>query len=122
SINVPFPQSILFYSGGAVVVESLYRLILITLPVALIANVILRKRHTTAVFWVVAPLTSLIEPAGQMSIVAGHLDVMLFLGVGMYGINIFEAYLFWRFGFLAPLVHRLVFYLVWHGVGSLMGF
>jgi hypothetical protein len=47
---------------------------------------------------------------------------MLVLGVAMYGINIFEAYLLWRYGFLAPLVHRLAFYFVWHIVGSAIGF
>ncbi|MGH3389300.1 MAG: hypothetical protein ACRDOO_10530, partial [Actinomadura sp.] len=71
SINVPFPESIVFYSGGAVVVESLYRLIPITLPLWLIANVILRNRGQAPVFWVLALLTSVIEPAGQLSLVAG---------------------------------------------------
>lgn len=121
SINVAFPASIVFYSGGAIVVESLYRLILITLPLWLIANVILRKRGRAWVFWAVALLTSLIEPAGQVSLVVGHPGVMLFLGFGMYGINVFEAYLFRRYGFLAPLAHRLAFYLVWHVVGSMIG-
>jgi hypothetical protein len=122
SINVPFPESIVFYSGGAIVVESLFRLILITLPLWLIANVILRKRGQAPVFWVLALLTSALEPAGQLGLVAGHLDLMLVMGVAMYGVNIFQAHLFWRLGFLAPLVFRLAYYLVWHIVGSVIGF
>jgi hypothetical protein len=122
SINVPFPESILFYSGGAIVVEALYRLILITLPLWLIANVILRKRGRAPVFWVLALLTSLLEPAGLIGFLAGHPYLMLVMAVGGYGINIFEAWLFWRYGFLAPLVFRLAYYLVWHIVGSVIGF
>jgi hypothetical protein len=121
SINVPFPESIVFYSGGAIVVEALYRLILITAPLWLIAHVILRRRATAPVFWAVALVTSLLEPIGQMSLAAGHLDVMLVLGAGMYALNIVEAYLFWRYGFLAALVHRLAFYFVWHIVAGAIG-
>jgi hypothetical protein len=122
SINVPFPESILFYSGGAIVVEASYRLILITLPLWLIANVILRKRGQVVVFWVLALLTSALEPAGLVGLLAGYPYLMLVMAVAGYGINIFEAWLFWRHGFLAPLVFRLAYYLVWHIVGSLVGF
>ena len=121
SINVPFPESILFYSGGAIVVESLFRLILLTLPLWLIANVILRRRGQATLFWILALLTSLLEPAGQVSLVAGHLDVMVFMAVAMYGMNVFEALLFWRYGFLAPLFFRGSFYLVWHVIGGAIG-
>ena len=46
---------------------------------------------------------------------------MAAMGIGMYAINIFEALLFRRHGFLAPLAFRVAFYLVWHVVGGLMG-
>lgn len=118
SINVPFPASILFYSGGAIAVESLYRLILLTLPLWLIANVILRKQGQTTVFWAVAVPASVVEPLGQMSLVAGHPEVMAALGIGMYAMNIFEAILFRRYGFLAPMAYRLAYYFVWHVVGG----
>jgi hypothetical protein len=42
---------------------------------------------------------------------------MLVMVVGGYGINLFEAWLFRRHGFLAPLTFRLAYYLVWHVVG-----
>ncbi|MDQ7910131.1 hypothetical protein RB614_37115 [Phytohabitans sp. ZYX-F-186] len=56
-----------------------------------------------------------------MSLVAGHVE-MLALGVVVYAMNLFEAHLFWRHGFLAPLIFRLAFYLVWHVVGGVIGF
>jgi hypothetical protein len=121
TINAPFPGSILFYSGGAIIVESLYRLILLTFPLWLIANVILRGRHRTAVFWGVALMASLPESAGMMSVTSGRLDMMLIAGSAMYALNLFEAHLFWRHGFLAPLVFRVAFYLVWHVVGGVLG-
>jgi hypothetical protein len=122
SINVAFPASLLFYSGGAIILEALYRLILITLPLWLIANVILRKRGHSQVFWVLALLTSALEPAEQMSFLAGHLGLMLVMGGVAYVMNVFEAHLLRRYGFLAPLVFRLAYYLVWHVVGGAIGF
>jgi hypothetical protein len=104
SINVAFPESLLFYSSGAIVLEAIYRLILITVPLWLIANVILRKRGLAPVFWALALLTSALEPVQQLNLLAGHLGLMLTVGVVTYGVNVFEAHLFWRRGFLAPLV------------------
>jgi hypothetical protein len=122
SINVAFPASLLFYSAGAIILEAIYRLILITLPLWLIANVILRKRGQTQVFWVLALLTSALEPAAQMTFLAGHLELMLVAGVALYGMNVFEADLLRRYGFLAPLVFRVALYVVWHIVGGAIGF
>ena len=45
----------------------------------------------------------------------------LVVGATMYGMNLFEAYLLWRCGFLAPLAFRVAFYFVWHVVGGAMG-
>jgi hypothetical protein len=122
SINVAFPASLWFYSGGAILVETLYRLIPITLPLWLISNVILRKRGQTQVFWVLALLTSALEPAEQISFLAGHPALMLVAGGATYGMNVFEAHLWRRYGFLAPLGLRLAEYFVWHVVGSVIGF
>jgi len=122
AINIAFPGSILFYSGGAIILEAIYRLIPITLPLWLIANVILRKRGQTPVFWVLAVLTSAIEPAEQASFVAGHLALMLVGAISTFAINLFQAYLFRRSGFLATLAFRLAYYLVVHVVGSILGF
>jgi hypothetical protein len=122
SINVAFPASLLFYSAGAIVLEALYRLILITLPLWLMANVIFRKRGQTQVFWVVALLTSALEPAKQITFLGGHPALMLIWGGATYGLNFFEAHLFRRYGFLAPLGLRLTYYLVWHIVGGAIGF
>lgn len=111
-INVAFSASVLFYSAGAVILEALRRWILITLPLWLIANVILHKRGQTQVFWVLALLASALEPAEQITLLAGHLQLMRVSGVGLHAINVF----------LAPVGFRLARYFVWHIVGGLIGF
>lgn len=122
SINVAFPASLLFYSAGAIIIESGYRLILIAPPLWLISTLLLRKRGHTAVFWVLALLIAALEPMDQMGFVAADREIMLISGTFTYAVNVFEAYLLWRRGFLAPLAFRIAFYLVWHVVGGALDF
>jgi len=122
TINVAFPASIVFYSAGAIIIESTYRLIVITGPLWLISTVLLRKRGHTAVFWALALLIAVLEPMDQMSFVAANRGIMLISGSFTYVLNVGEAYLLWRRGFLAPLAFRVAFYLVWHVVGGALGF
>lgn len=61
----PFPGPLLFYSGGAIIVEVFYRLLPIPLLLWLISNLALRGRGQKRTFWVLAVLTSLIEPGTQ---------------------------------------------------------
>lgn len=65
NVVAPFPGPLLFYSGGAVIVEVFYRLLPVPLLLWLVSNLALRGRHRETVFWVLAALTSLIEPATQ---------------------------------------------------------
>jgi hypothetical protein len=63
--NAPFPGSLLFYPGGAILVEVLYRLLPIPLLLWLISSVLLRGRAQPQVFWTLAVLSSAIEPLSQ---------------------------------------------------------
>ncbi len=117
-IHVAFPASLLFYSAGAIVLETAYRLVLLTVPVWLIGNVLLQGRGRAVVFWIVAVLVSALEPAAQMSLVPGHAALMTAVGVLAFAVNLFEAGLMRRCGFLAPVAFRVSYYLVWHVGGS----
>src|SRR5262249_31713451 len=122
SLNVAFPASILFYSAGAIMIEVIYRLILIALPFWLISRVILRNRGRTAVFWVLAIVVSALEPLEQASLVP-HLGLalVLILSSVTYAMNLYGALLLWRYGLLASISFRLGYYIVWHMVGSVLG-
>ncbi|PWT85741.1 MAG: hypothetical protein C5B56_13555, partial [Proteobacteria bacterium] len=65
SIHIALPASILIYPGGAIIVELAYRIFLLPLLLWLISSVILRGRAQARVFWILAVITSLIEPLTQ---------------------------------------------------------
>jgi hypothetical protein len=57
-----FPSMFLIFTAGAVLVEPLYRLLLIPLLLWLISTVLLRGRWQEPLFWAIAVAASLFEP------------------------------------------------------------
>lgn len=120
-IHVKFPLSIPYYTYGAFFLEIFLRLFSVPLLVWLISNVILRGRLQRPVFWLAACVVALYEPmpymmedfAGKTPL--GSLYVVFSTVTGSLFIsNVIAAYLFRRYGFLAPVVMRLSHYLIWH--------
>jgi hypothetical protein len=114
SIHIPYPASVLMYTGGSIVVEVLYRLLPVPFLVWLASNVLLRGRWQSQVFWITALVVSAVEPVSQHSSWEGHQMVMNEVMVQDYAMNLSQCYLFRRYGFLAPLTVRVAFYGVWH--------
>lgn len=117
SIHIAWPASALIYPGGAIIVEVVYRIFLIPLLLWLISSVILRGRHQERVFWILAVLTSFLEPVSQdlHAVIAGP-SRLAFTCVFAedYALNLSQAWLFRRYGFLSAILLRVVFYLLWH--------
>jgi hypothetical protein len=116
-INIDFPANVLIYPGGAVIVEVIYRLFLIPVLLWLISSVFLKGKGQTQVFWVLAILTSLIEPLTQ-DLDALQLGTVMFAAVMLkgFGVNFLQAAFFRKYGFLAAIIVRIAFYLIWHVV------
>jgi len=115
SFNAPFPGSLLFYPGGAILVEVVYRLLPIPLLLWLF-TVVSRGRGQEIAFWALAALTSLIEPVQQdLPDFRAGTEIAVFLNFdGDYALNFTQAFMFRRYGFLTSIVVRVAFYLVWH--------
>jgi hypothetical protein len=115
SVNVPFPASLAHYAFGTVIEECMAHLIPIPLLCGLIGGLILRGRHRLTVFWIVAALASLLEPAGQAMPLAGRAPALaMIVAATEYVGNLVLAWLFLRFGWPALIVTRLVQELTWH--------
>ncbi len=117
-INVALPQSLAHYAAAAVLLECVYRIFPITLFGWLVGKVLLRGRRDNLVFWSLAFLTSLIEPASQLGLgkPGAEAGFLMLLAV-TFAANFFEAIQLRRFGWPAPILFRLAFYGVWHCFG-----
>jgi hypothetical protein len=122
--HVPWPWSLPFYTFGAIFLEFLLRLGALCLFVWLIHVVILRRRWRMPVFWAVNLIVSFYE---IMPMTMAHARAGEWLAVAatplepLYWTNVFEGWLLLRFGWFAPIVFRLAFYLVWHVVYGGLG-
>jgi len=123
TIHIEFPASALIYPGGAIIVEVIYRILLVPLLLWLISSVILKGRAQETTFWVLAALTALLEPLSQDLGPILHTSmkatfVVVFLED--YALNLGQAWLFRRYGFLSAILLRVFFYLVWHVLWGLI--
>ncbi len=112
---VGFWQSLLGFSTGAILVEIVYRLMVIPLVLWLVSNLLFKKRRQATIFWILALLTSALEPLGQLSdltVMSGLPFIVLFSQ--QYLFNLTQATFFRRYGFLASILVRVGFYFVWH--------
>lgn len=133
-INVPLPQSVLFYPVMAFVVEVIFH----AFPLALLS--ILFKQRTpfelahqreeaskslssdnlaANVFWFSIVFVALLEPAFHTSVALSSpsfsgLDV--FVGFHVFVINLAQLIVFKRYGFVSMFALRLFYYLIWHVV------
>jgi len=107
----PFPYSVLLYGSGALYTETLHRFL--PLPVLmLVGSWWLPKAYHERLFWVLAVLSSLVEP-WQQRIDDTPVLLAYSLGTG-FAMNFLQAAYFRRYGFLAALMVRLGHYVLWH--------
>lgn len=115
--HVALPWSLAFYTFGAIFLEFLLRLGALCILFWFVHVVVLRRRLRLPVFWVLAAIVALYEiwPYVLADIDASRWDrVALSALEPLYLSNVLEAGLLLRYGWFAPIVFRLAFYLVWH--------
>jgi hypothetical protein len=120
-IHLKLPLSIPFYTFGAIFLEILLRLFAISFLVWLVSNVMLRGRWQTHVFWLAVVVASLYEPLPRINeelsaatAIAAPSIILRWATQPLFLANVISGWLFRKYGFIAPLMLRLSFYLVWH--------
>lgn len=121
STDVAFPASIFVYSAAAIFVEVVYRLLTIPLLLGLISIFVRSQGAREKVFWVLAILTSLIEPLTNTAASQYLAPLALtFVLVQSFAANFLQAVFFRKYGFLAAILLRVAFYIPFHVIGSFL--
>jgi hypothetical protein len=128
--HIRFPASAIVYPAGAIIVDTLYRLVPIPLLLWIVSSLILRSKGQERTFWVLAILLSLFEPVTQSGIISlllgretvfrEHELLVAYQMLEGYILNLLQAWLFRRYGFLACLTMRVSMYLIWHVLWGLV--
>ncbi len=110
-INVPAPQSLLFYPSIAYVVEVLFH----ALPLAVLlflAGLLPERRRSNpvALIWLCIVLVAALEPV----LVHMRMGASAYVGGFVFVFTLVELDIFRRYDFVSMYAFRLVFYLWWH--------
>lgn len=121
STDVAFPASIFVYSAAAIFVEVVYRLLTIPLLLGLISVIVRSQGGRETMFWMLAILTSLIEPLTNTA-ASQYLTplALTFVLVQSFAGNFLQAVFFRKYGFLAAILLRVAFYIPYHVIGSFL--
>ena len=121
STDVAFPASIFVYSAAAIFVEVVYRLLTIPLLLGLISIIVRSQGAREKVFWMLAILTSLIEPLTNTA-ASQYLTplALTFVLIQSFAANFLQAVFFRKYGFLAAILLRVAFYIPFHVIGSFL--
>ncbi len=113
-IHLAAPYSLLAYTAGGIVVESLFRFVPLGVVTFLVVKLITRGRWLQQVFIAVAIVSCALEPLTQVGILTGHPAAMVAVATLIYLFGLTASWQLWRYGVAAPLIMRLAFYGVWH--------
>lgn len=120
TIHIDFPASVLIYPGGAIIVNIIYRIFPVPFLLWIISTIILKGRAQNRIFWILAILFSFVEPYSDLGLKQLGYFAMASVFVQDYALNITEAWLFRKYGFLTPILMRIFFYAIWHVLWGLV--
>jgi hypothetical protein len=122
--HMPWPWSVPFYTFGAIFLEFFLRLGALCILVWLFHVIILRRRWLMPTFWTVNVVVASyeIQPFVIEAIAARDWGSIALTPLQpLYWTNVFEGWMLLRYGWVSPIVFRLVFYLVWHVIYGGLG-
>ncbi len=110
-INVPLPDSLLFYPVMGYVVELLFHAIPLALLLPLVGKIFRSWAAKTQIVLCIVAVASL-EAVFQLSQATRHLAVFTAIHLLLFGLV--ELYIFRRFDFISMYAFRIIYYAYWH--------
>ncbi len=115
-LNVPLPQSLLFYPAMGYVVEISFHALPLALLLFLLAP-IGKKLGPDRVFWTSIVFVALLEPVLQVLMGASGRSLSwidVYVGLHVLAFNFLQLWVFRRYDFVSMFSFRMVYYLLWH--------
>lgn len=115
-INVPFPESLLYYPSMGLAAEVLFHL----LPITLILFALTSRFRDTDLkrsIWIGILAVAFVEPLFQIVVGLSEpqpLWTSISLGLNLYFFSLSQLRVFERYGFIWMYAMRLVYYVLWH--------
>jgi hypothetical protein len=113
-MNVPFPESLLFYPVMAFFVEILFHVLPLSLLLLLLTSVFKTINNLT-VFSICIFIVVMLEPTYQIQFIDNYpLWSIITVWVNLFIFNLAQLIIFRRYDFVSMYVFRLFYYFIWH--------
>jgi len=116
-INVPFPESPLFYPAIGFFAEILFHVLPLALLLIVLSSVF-RAANRNRIIWFSVVAVALLEPVYQtlwmVSLDRYPVWAVTYDALHVLAINLLQLIIFRRYDFVSMYAFRLVYYLFWH--------
>lgn len=117
TINIFFPESVLFYPAVGFFVEILFHVLPLTV-LMLLLNALFKGTNQPVIFWISIVVVSFLEPIYQSSDMASSSQypvwIVLYVGLHIFLIGLCQLLVFKRYDFISMYAFRLIYYSFWH--------
>jgi len=116
-INVPFPESLLFYPAIGFFAEILFHVLPLTL-LLVVLSFVFRAANQNRIIWFSVVAVALLEPVYQtlwmVALDRYPVWAVAYDALHVFAINLLQLIIFRRYDFVSMAAIRLVYYLFWH--------
>ena len=113
-MNVPFPESLLFYPVIGFLVETVFHVLPLTVLLlsmtAIFKNIIHEK-----LIWISIIIVATLEPVYQSIYMDSYPEwAIVAVGLNLFLFNLTQLFIFKRYDFVTMYIFRLIYYAIWH--------
>lgn len=113
-MNIPFPESLLFYPTIGFFVEIVFHVLPLTVLLFFLAAILKNVSHEK-VIWIGIIIVATLEPIYQSIYMDTYPDwAIVAVGLNLFLFNLTQLYIFKRYDFVMMYILRLIYYAIWH--------
>jgi hypothetical protein len=113
-MNIPFPESLLFYPVMGFFVEMLFHVLPLTVLLFLLTS-IFKNTNREKLMWLCIVIVAMLEPVYQILFMESFPTwAITAVGIYLFLFNLTQLFIFKKFNFVSMYLFRLIYYLIWH--------
>ena len=119
-MNIPFPESLLFYPAIGFFVEILFHILPLTVLLFLLTS-IFKNTNREKLMWLCIVIVAMLEPVYQILFMESFPKwAITAVGIYLFLFNLTQLFILKKYDFISMYLFRFLYYLIWHIIwGSL---
>jgi hypothetical protein len=113
-INIPFPESLLFYPSIAFLVEIIFHILPLSVLLFFLTS-IFKNIDYNKIIWVSILVVAMLEPTYQIIFMDSFPTWAMFIvWFNLFLFNVIQLFIFKKYDFISMFSFRILYYAIWH--------